>query len=71
MGQMYQRPVFACTTSGATVKLVPYEHTAVLIAANSQVVTYNDPYDASVRFSSWGDFQRVSSYFDKIALVVQ
>ncbi len=66
----YQVPVSVKTSDGATVKLVPYEHAGVIIAANERGVTYNDPYDASVRFVTWADHRRVSGYFNNMALVV-
>lgn len=68
--QTYQVPAWVKTASGERVKLVPYEHTVVITAANQSGVTYNDPYDATVRFTSWSTFQRVSAYFNNMALVV-
>jgi LysM repeat protein/uncharacterized protein YvpB len=68
--QTYQTPAWVKTASGDSVKLVPYEHTVVVVAANDAGITYNDPYDATVRFISWASFQRVSAYFDNMALVV-
>jgi hypothetical protein len=53
------------------VKLVPYEHAGVIVAANDRGITYHDPYDATVRFVSWADHRRVSAYFDNMALIVQ
>ncbi len=66
----YQTPVWIRTTDGASVKLTPYEHAGTLVAANDRGVTYNDPYDATVRFVSWDNFRRVSAYFDNMALVI-
>lgn len=66
----YQQPVVVKMSDGASVKLVPYEHAGVIVAANDRGVTYHDPYDASVRFVAWADFRRVSAYFDNMALVV-
>ncbi len=66
----YQVPVRVKTLDGATVTLVPYEHAGVIVGANERGVTYHDPYDASVRFVSWADHKRVSSYFNNMALVV-
>jgi LysM repeat protein/uncharacterized protein YvpB len=68
--QIYQTPAWVRTASGESVKLVPYEHTVVVVAANDDGITYNDPYDATVRFISWATFQRVSAYFGNMALVV-
>ena len=67
----YQSPVRVRMADGSWVKLVPYEHAGVIVAANDRGVTYNDPYDATVRFVSWADLRRVSAYFDNMALVVQ
>jgi LysM repeat protein/uncharacterized protein YvpB len=69
--QIYQTPAWVRTSSGSSVKLVPYEHTVVVVAANDGGVTYNDPYDATVRYISWATFQRASAYFNNMALVVQ
>ena len=66
----YQKPVVVKLSDGASVKLVPYEHTSVIVGANERGVTYHDPYDATVRFVAWQDFRRVSAYFDNMALVV-
>lgn len=68
--QTYQSPAWVKTASGERVKLVPYEHTVVIVAANQSGITYHDPYDASIRFTSWTIFQRVSAYFSNMALVV-
>ncbi|MBI5032411.1 MAG: LysM peptidoglycan-binding domain-containing protein [Chloroflexi bacterium] len=66
----YQVPVMVKMSDGKLVKLVPYEHAGTIVGANDSGVTYHDPYDATVRFISWADFRRVSSYFDNMALVV-
>ncbi len=66
----YQVPVSVKTSDGATVKLVPYEHAGVIVAADDRGLTYNDPYDASLRFVTWADHKRVSGYFNNMALVV-
>jgi LysM repeat protein/uncharacterized protein YvpB len=68
--QTYQSPAWVKTSSGVSVKLVPYEHTVVIVAVNDRGVSYNDPYDATLRTISWATFQRVSTYFDNMALVV-
>lgn len=67
----YQTPVMVKMSDGSSVKLVPYEHAGVIVAANGRGITYNDPYDATVRFVSWVDHRRVSGYFNNMALVVQ
>jgi LysM repeat protein/uncharacterized protein YvpB len=67
----YQAPQFVKLSDGTSVKLVPYEHAGVIVAANDRGISYNDPYDATVRFVSWADHRRVSGYFDNMALVIQ
>ncbi len=67
----YQNPVTVKMSDGTMVKLVPYEHAGVIVAANDRGVTYHDPYDATIRLVSWADFRRVSAYFDNMALVIQ
>lgn len=66
----YQKPVIVKLSNGTSVKLVPYEHASVIVGANAHGITYHDPYDATVRFASWETFQRVSAYFDNMALVI-
>jgi LysM repeat protein/uncharacterized protein YvpB len=66
----YQNPVTVKMSDGSSVKLVPYEHAGVIVAANDRTVTYHDPYDATVRLVTWADFRRVSAYFDNMALVI-
>ncbi len=67
----YQVPVMVRMSDSASVKLVPYEHAGVIVAANDRGISYNDPYDATVRFVAWADHRRVSGYFDNMALVIQ
>ena len=69
--QTYQTPQWVKTSDGASVKLVPYEHTVVITAAGDAGVTFNDPYDGTVGSTSWANFQRVSAYFNNMALVVR
>ncbi len=66
----HQEPAHVRVADGSLVKLVPYEHAGVIVAASERGVTYHDPYDASVRSVRWTDFQRVSAYFDYMALVI-
>ena len=66
----YQSPAIVKMSDGASVKLVPYEHASAIIAANERGVTYHDPYNATIQFVGWGDFKRVSAYFDNMALVL-
>ncbi len=68
--ESYQRPQTVQVSSGISVELVPYEHSVVIVAADEQGVTYHDPYDGSVRTTSWANHQRTSSYFHNMALVV-
>ncbi len=67
----YQAPVIVKAADGSSVKLVPYEHAGVIVAANDRGISYNDPYDATMRFVAWADHRRVSAYFGNMALVIQ
>lgn len=67
----YQRPAWIKTSTGAFVKLVPYEHTVLIVGATDRGITYYDPYDATVRSITWATHRRVSAYFDNMALIVQ
>jgi LysM repeat protein len=67
----FQKPVWVKTSTGNFVKLVPYEHTVLVVGATDRGVTYNDPYDGTIRTITWATHQRVSSYFDNMALVMQ
>ncbi|HEX7587218.1 MAG TPA: LysM peptidoglycan-binding domain-containing protein, partial [Anaerolineae bacterium] len=49
----YQSPVKVKLSDGSLVKLVPYEHAGVIVAASDRGISYNDPYDATVRFVTW------------------
>lgn len=69
--ETFQNPVLVRTSDGALAKLVPYEHAGVIIGANDRGITYHDPYDATVRFVTWADHRRVSTYFDNMALVIE
>ncbi len=68
--ESHQRPQWVQLASGIQVPLTPYEHTVVIVAATDKGVTYHDPYDGSVRFTSWANHQRTSSYFNNMALVI-
>jgi uncharacterized protein YvpB len=68
--ETYQQTELVRVSNGTTVPLTPYEHTVVIVAASDQGVTYNDPYDGSVRFTTWANHQRASGYFNNMALVV-
>ncbi len=67
----HQRPVNVRLSDGAVVRLVPFEHVGVVVAANQHGMTYHDPWDATVQFAQWIDFKRVSGYFDNMALVIE
>ncbi|HEX9076393.1 MAG TPA: LysM peptidoglycan-binding domain-containing protein [Anaerolineae bacterium] len=69
--ETFQNPVLVRTSDGALAKLVPYEHAGVIIGANDRGITYHDPYDATVRYVTWADHRRVSTYFDNMALVIK
>ncbi len=68
--ESHQRPQWVELTNGIKIPLTPYEHTVVIVAATDKGVTYHDPYDGSVRFTSWANHQRTSGYFNNMALVV-
>lgn len=68
--ESYQKPQRVRVSNGTDVPLTPYEHTVVIVAATDAGITYNDPYDGSVRFTSWANHQRTSGYFNNMALVV-
>lgn len=69
--ESYQVPQWQKLTSGITIHLVPYEHTVVIVGANDQGITYHDPYDATVRFTTWANHQRTSGYFGNMALIIK
>lgn len=69
--EMWQSPVRVQLLDGRFVKLVRYEHTVTLVGLTTTGFIYHDPYDGAVRFVSFADHQRVSSYFDNMALTVQ
>jgi LysM repeat protein len=68
--ESYQTPQWVTLDNGTKIPLVPYEHTVVIVSANDKGVTYHDPYDGTVRFTTWANHQRTSSYFNNMALVV-
>lgn len=68
--ESYQKPQQVALSNGATVTLVPYEHTVLIVAANDKGITYHDPYDGTIRFTNWKNHQRTSGYFNNMALVV-
>lgn len=68
--ESYQRPQWTELANGIKIPLTPYEHSVVIVAADEQGVTYHDPYDGSVRTTTWANHQRTSSYFNNMALVI-
>lgn len=68
--ESYQRPETVTLSTGVKITLTPYEHTVVIVSANDSGVTYNDPYDGTVRFTSWTNHERTSGYFGNMALIV-
>lgn len=68
--ESHQAPQMVEVSNGTLVPLTPYEHTVVIVSADDKGVTYHDPYDASVRFTSWANHQRTSGYFNNMALVI-
>ncbi len=64
-----QTPVEVRISDGSTVKLVPFEHTGVIVGASDKGLYYHDPFDATIRHVTWADHKRVSGYFDNMALV--
>jgi LysM repeat protein/uncharacterized protein YvpB len=65
-----QRPRWVELTGGIKIPLTPYEHAVVIVKATEEGITYHDPYDGTVRFTSWANHQRTSGYFNNMALVV-
>ncbi len=68
--ESYQTPRQVTLSDGTQVRLTPYEHAVLIVAANAQGVAYYDPYDGTKRFTSWANHQRASGYFNNMALVV-
>jgi LysM repeat protein len=68
--QMRQSPVNIGLPDGSSVRMVRFEHAVTLVGMNARGFIYNDPYNATVRSVSFADHQRVSSYFNNMALLV-
>jgi uncharacterized protein YvpB len=68
--ESHQTPQNVTLSNGTKVRLTPYEHTVLIVAANAAGITYHDPYDGTKRFTSWANHQRTSGYFNNMALVV-
>lgn len=65
-----QTPQWVEISTGIKVPLTPYEHAVVIVSATDKGVTYHDPYDGTVRFTSWANHKRASGYFNNMALVI-
>ncbi|HZQ06163.1 MAG TPA: LysM peptidoglycan-binding domain-containing protein [Anaerolineae bacterium] len=68
--ESYQTTQWVKVSNGTSVPLTPYEHTVVIVAASERGIDYHDPYDGTIRFTTWANHQRTSSYFNNMALVV-
>lgn len=68
--ESHQTPQAVTLANGKKIALTPYEHSVLIIAASDNGVTYHDPYDGSVRFTTWVNHERTSGYFNNMALVV-
>ncbi|MCC7164742.1 MAG: LysM peptidoglycan-binding domain-containing protein [Anaerolineae bacterium] len=65
-----QTPQWVELSTGIKIPLTPYEHAVVIVSATDQGVTYHDPYDGTVRFTTWANHKRASGYFNNMALVI-
>jgi len=65
-----QTPQWVEISTGIKIPLTPYEHAVVIVSASDKGVTYHDPYDGTVRFTSWANHKRASGYFNNMALVI-
>lgn len=68
--ESYQTPQWLKLATGITIHLVPYEHTVVIVSAGEDGIRYHDPYDGTVRFTTWSNHQRTSGYFGNMALII-
>ena len=68
--QMRQAPVNISLADGTRVRMVRYEHAVTIVGETSTGFIYHDPYNATVRTVSFADHQRVSAYFNNMALLV-
>jgi uncharacterized protein YvpB len=68
--QLRQSPVRVTLPDKRAVKLVRWEHTVAIVGFTDSGFVYNDPYDGTARFVTFANFQRASSYFDNMALVL-
>ena len=65
-----QSPVRVQLSDRRYVKLVRFEHAGTIVGMNAKGFIYYDPGDGTVRSVSFAAHQRVSSYYDNMALVV-
>jgi uncharacterized protein YvpB len=65
-----ERPVELELASGATVRVVPYEHTVVLEGYTADGLWALDPYDGERQFMPWAGFERSWGYLDEMALEI-
>ena len=65
-----QSPVRVQLSDRRYVKLVRFEHAGTIVGMNAKGFIYYDPVDGTVRSVSFAAHQRVSSYYDNMALVV-
>jgi len=68
--QMRQSPLIVNLPDGNSVRMVRFEHAVTIVGVNARGFIYHDPYNATVRSVSFADHQRVSSYFNNMALLV-
>jgi LysM repeat protein len=68
--QMRQSPVNINLPNGSSVRMVRFEHAVTIVGMNARGFIYHDPYNATVRSVSFADHQRVSAYFNNMALLV-
>ena len=68
--QMRQSPVNIDLPDGSSVRMIRFEHAVTLVGMNARGFIYHDPYNATVRSVSFADHERVSSYFNNMALLV-
>ncbi|MEA3346203.1 MAG: C39 family peptidase [Chloroflexota bacterium] len=66
-----QTPVELELSSGAKMKMVPYEHTVVIEGYTEDGLWALDPYDGERQFLPWMDFERSWGYLDQMALAIR
>lgn len=68
--QMRETPVDIRLADGTRVRMVRYEHAVTIVGETSTGFIYHDPYNATVRSVSFASHQRVSAYFNNMALLI-